>query len=148
MSQINLQLPTRLLSESEILLPARSLLGDRDRGLTAFGLGTMKSSLKQCSTASGFLLPPSSACLLGQMQPALGRALACNESQVRELFSKSRDQKEFGFVLVVFPGMTEDPAAVAHPASSPTLADALAVIGVRLSLTEPGDTATRGESGY
>lgn len=94
----------------------------------------MKSSLKQCSTASGLLLPPS--CLLGQRQPALGSALACNERQVREMFSKGRDQKELVFVPVVLPGMTADPAAAAHSASSPTLADALAVIGVRLSLTE------------
>lgn len=141
MPQINLQLPTRLLSESEILLPARSLLEDRNRGLTAFGLGRMKSSLKQCSAASGLLLPPSPACLLGQRQPGLGRALAFNETQVRELFSKSRDQKELGFVPVVLPGMNEDPAAAAHPAPSPTLAYAVAVIGVRLSLPETGDSA-------
>lgn len=72
------------------------------------------------------LLPPSSASRLRQSQPALGRVLACNESQVRELFSKSRDQKELGFVPVVLPGMTEDSAAAAHPASSPTPADSLA----------------------
>lgn len=48
---------------------------------------------------------------------------------------------------VILSGMTEDPVAVAHPASSPTLADPLPVIGARLSLTEPGDTATRGENG-
>lgn len=65
---------------------------------------------------------------------------------MRELFPKSSDQKELGFVPVVLPDMAEDPAAVAHPASSPTLADALAVIGVGLSLTEPRDTASRGES--
>lgn len=45
---------------------------------------------------------------------------------MRELFSKSRDQKELGFVPVVLPGMTEDSAAAAHPASSPTPADAFA----------------------
>lgn len=59
----------------------------------------------------------------------------------------SRDQKKLGFVLLVLPGMTEDPAAVAHPVSSPALADGLAFIGVRLSLTEPEGAASRGESG-
>lgn len=65
---------------------------------------------------------------------------------MRELFPKSSDQKELGLVPVVLPDMAEDPAAVAHPASSPTLADALAVIGVGLSLTEPRDTPPEGKA--
>lgn len=119
MSQINPQLPARLLSKSEILKPVRSVLGDR--GLTALLLGCWRCKAHSNSALQllcSFCLHPLPACSARGYQPvALCSVSAGRERQVRELFPRSRDQKDLDFVPAFLPGVTEKPAAVLtqHP---------------------------------
>lgn len=132
------------------LKTVRSLLGDGGRDLTALLLDQewcKAHSNNALQLLGSFCLHPLPACSVRGYQPeALCTAFACNVRQARELFPRHRDQKHLDFVPVVLPGVTKKAANVLIQYPVQFLLPCPCFVGVRLSLTEPGDTISREES--
>lgn len=149
MSKINSQLPSRLPSESEILMPVRSLLGDIDRDVTALLLGWEQHKPTQTVLSSSWA-PSASILLFLPGRPAATRLLPwalvlhVMSGRWRNCFAGAGSRRTL-ILCQWFSGCVWETSLCAHSASSSCCYD-LAVWRVRLSLTEAGDTASREES--